>query len=31
MIWTVLIIVYCILAAMGGVNFGYHLTTPPTP
>ena len=31
MIWTVLIIIYCILAAMGGVHFGYNMTTPPTP
>jgi hypothetical protein len=29
MIWTVLIIVYCILAAMGGVNFSYNMGTPP--
>ena len=31
MIWTVLIIIYCILAAMGGVNFGYNMATPVTP
>jgi Na+/H+ antiporter NhaC len=28
MIWTVLIIIYCILAAMGGVAFSYSLGTP---
>ena len=28
MIWTVLILIYCILAAMGGVSFNYHLGTP---
>ena len=31
MIWTVLIIIFCILSAMGGFSFGYHMTTPPTP
>lgn len=28
LIWTVLIVIYCILAAMGGVNFSYNLGTP---
>lgn len=28
MIWTLLIIIYCILAAMGGVAFSYSLGTP---
>ena len=28
MIWTALIIIYCILAAMGGVSFSYSLGTP---
>ena len=28
LIWTVLIIVYCILAAMGAVNFSYQMGTP---
>lgn len=28
MIWTVLIIIYCILAAMGGVSYGYNMGTP---
>ena len=27
-IWTVLIILYCILAAMGGVSFSYSMGTP---
>ena len=27
-IWTVLIIIYCILAAMGGVSFSYSMGTP---
>lgn len=30
MIWTVLIILFLILAAMGGFNFSYSLGTPPT-
>ena len=28
LIWTVLIIIYCILAAMGGVSYGYRMPTP---
>jgi hypothetical protein len=28
LIWTVLIIIYCILAAMGAVNFSYSMGTP---
>jgi hypothetical protein len=28
MIWSVLIVIYCILAAMGGVSFSYNLGTP---
>jgi hypothetical protein len=28
LIWTVLILIYCILAAMGGVSFSYHMGTP---
>lgn len=31
MIWTVLIVIYLILGAMGGFNFSYSLGTPPTP
>lgn len=31
MIWTVLIIIYCILAAMGGVSFGYNPAAPVVP
>lgn len=27
-IWTVLIIIYCILGAMGGFSFGYNMGTP---
>lgn len=28
MIWTVLIIIFMILAAMGGFSFNYHVGTP---
>jgi hypothetical protein len=28
LIWTVLVVIYCVLAAMGGVSFNYHLGTP---
>jgi hypothetical protein len=28
LIWTVLIVIYCILAAMGGVSYGYRMGTP---
>ncbi len=28
LIWTVLIIIYCILAAMGGVSFHLGAATP---
>lgn len=31
MIWTVLIVIYIILGAMGGFSFGYSMGTPVTP
>ena len=31
MIWTVLIVIYLILGAIGGFNFNYNLGTPTTP
>ena len=31
MIWTLLIVVYLILGAIGGFNFNYSVGTPTTP
>ena len=31
MIWTLLIVIYVILGAIGGFNFNYSLGTPATP
>ncbi len=31
MIWSVLLIIYFILAAMGGFSYGYNMGTPVTP
>jgi hypothetical protein len=30
-IWTVLLIIYIILAGMGGFSYGYRMGTPVTP
>lgn len=30
-IWTLLIVIYVILGAIGGFNFSYNLGTPTTP